>query len=624
MKIFEYIIKLQDLASGKLKNVGNNLHIVQQTSQTSQAKVQKNFSKTTKSINYLNNRLSVLDKKRTASTSIRGIMKLNTQIIKTNRQLSRLKNLPPAGVISRLRQMGRSVGGFIGLAGGAFLVRDSFGKMEEQMQAVGQVQTGLESTNGKVGYSLEQLKEKASGLQDNSIFGDESILQNTTAQLLTFTNITGSAFNGAQQAVLDITSRLKGTKATSEDLRSTSIMLGKALNDPVANLSALSRSGIQFSEEQKKMIKGMVESGKLSEAQTLIIEELNKQYGGSAEALSKTGLGPLKQFKNAIGDLQEKLASAFLPLLKGIVKPLKRMTDWLNKNGETVKKITPFILGFAGGVLILKKVFLGYKIVAMMVSTATTIWTGVQWLLNAALTANPIGLIIAGIVALIAVITYVIYKTSGWGKMWKHTVKGAKLLFKAFSLKAKADFNTLVNGIMIGINKIKLGWYKFKEAVGMGDSNKNQAMIKRIQENTEQRKKEIIEKQKQAIQTGIDAIEEFAKAGKSLKWDKTKTFSGAKDKVMKKIGIEQPAVPGIDPTKTDNSTTTSKNNKEGNKTNRAIATGGTKHNYITLNINKEMIGNILIKGKDFKESAKQMQEYLKDSLLRTMALATTA
>ena len=67
--------------------------------------------------------------------------------------------------------------------------------------------------------------------------------------------------------------------------------MGKALNDPVANLSALSRSGIQFSDEQKAVIKSMAETGRLAEAQTLILDELNRQYGGSAEAAAKADGG---------------------------------------------------------------------------------------------------------------------------------------------------------------------------------------------------------------------------------------------------------------------------------------------------------------------------------------------
>lgn len=49
---------------------------------------------------------------------------------------------------------------------------------------------------------------------------------------------------------------------------------------------------------------------------------------------------------------------------------------------------------------------IAYTVAVNAVRAATIAWTAVQWLLNAALTANPIGLIIAAIVALVAAIIY--------------------------------------------------------------------------------------------------------------------------------------------------------------------------------------------------------------------------
>lgn len=183
-----------------------------------------------------------------------------------------------------------------------------------QAKAIAQVEAGLRSTGGQVGYTSKQLQDMASSLQGKTLFGDEDILQNATAQLLTFTNISGEQFARTQQAALDLATRLDG------DLKGASIQLGKALNDPVANLSALSRSGIQFSDEQKEVIKSLAESGRLAEAQTLILDELNKQYGGSAEAAAKAD-GGLTQLANAFGDLQEQFGA----ILADVLRPL---VDW--------------------------------------------------------------------------------------------------------------------------------------------------------------------------------------------------------------------------------------------------------------------------------------------------------
>lgn len=56
-----------------------------------------------------------------------------------------------------------------------------------------------------------------------------------------------------------------------------------------------------------------------------------------------------------------------------------------------------------------------YKTMMVVIAVATKIWTAAQWLLNAAMTANPIGLIIAGIALLVGIIALVIKKYDEWG-----------------------------------------------------------------------------------------------------------------------------------------------------------------------------------------------------------------
>jgi hypothetical protein len=210
-----------------------------------------------------------------------------------------------------------------------------------QAKAIAQVEAGLRSTGGQVGYTSKQLQDMASSLQGKTLFGDEDILQNATAQLLTFTNISGDQFARTQQAALDLATRLDG------DLKGASIQLGKALNDPVANLSALSRSGIQFSDEQKEVIKALAESGRLAEAQTLILDELNKQYGGSAEAAAKAD-GGLTQLANAFGDLQEQFGAILVDVLRPLVDWASDMIAQFQGLSKQTKQYIVVGAGIAG------------------------------------------------------------------------------------------------------------------------------------------------------------------------------------------------------------------------------------------------------------------------------------
>jgi|TARA_R100000482_G_scaffold29502_1_gene9405 hypothetical protein len=253
----------------------------------------------------------------------------------------------------------------------------------EQNKAIAQVEAGLQSTAGQVGFTSKELQKMASDLQNKTLFGDEVILKDATAQLLTFTNISGQNFARTQQAALDLATRLDG------DLKSASIQLGKALNDPVANLSALSRSGIQFSEDQKEVIKSLAETGQLAEAQTIILDELNKQYGGSAEAAAKAD-GGFTQLANSFGDLQEEIGKLLVQYLRPIVDRLKTFVQFLQGTSDTTKTFALAIAGVAaaiGPVLVILPNFIGGLKAAKLAFAA----------LNRTMLANPFGAVAAAI-----------------------------------------------------------------------------------------------------------------------------------------------------------------------------------------------------------------------------------
>ena len=221
---------------------------------------------------------------------------------------------------------------------------------DKQAKAIAQVEAGIKSTGGAAGFTSKQLQKMASELQGKTIFGDEEILKDATAQLLTFTNIAGVQFARTQLAALNLATRLGG------DLKSASIQLGKALNDPIANLSALGRSGIQFSEEQKKVIKELAETNRLAEAQTLILDELEKQYGGAAEAAAQAGAGGFKQLQNTLGDISEDFGQIIVEGINPLKNSLKTLTDILsNTSKETKESIVVFggITAIIGPILII-------------------------------------------------------------------------------------------------------------------------------------------------------------------------------------------------------------------------------------------------------------------------------
>ena len=198
-------------------------------------------------------------------------------------------------------------------------------RVEKRLGAV------LKSTGNAAGYNLDQMKKMASAMQEVTTTGDETILAGM-AILGTFKKIRGDAFERTTMAALDL------AEVVGTGLNASMIQLGKALNDPVANLGALSRAGIQFTKDQKRVIKGLWETGKEAEAQSIILDELESQFGGTARAARDTFGGALSSLKNTLGDIGETIGFALMPPIKNMID---RFARWIEINDKLINQDIP-------------------------------------------------------------------------------------------------------------------------------------------------------------------------------------------------------------------------------------------------------------------------------------------
>jgi hypothetical protein len=182
------------------------------------------------------------------------------------------------------------------------------GSFREQEEALKRVDAAIKSTGGAAGVTTDELATMAAELQKTTTFGDEATLA-MQAVLLTFTNVKGDNFGLATNAILDMSAAL-GT-----DLQSSAIQVGKALNDPLLGISSLGRAGVQFTADQKALIKSLVQTGDVAGAQAIIIKELETQFGGMAEALAATPFGKYDQALNNLGDSFEEIGKALTPVI---------------------------------------------------------------------------------------------------------------------------------------------------------------------------------------------------------------------------------------------------------------------------------------------------------------------
>lgn len=257
-----------------------------------------------------------------------------------------------------------------------------------QAKAEAKVRQALKTTNQAVGYNFKQLSDYASELQGKTLFGDETILNKSTARLLAFTNIAGENFKRTQALALDLSTALE------MDLGSASLQLGKALSDPVMKLSSLSRAGITFTKEQTEVIKKLAQTGEVAKAQALILDELEKKFGGQAAAAAKVGLGPIQQLKNAWGDFLEQIGAAIMPFATKVSRALMVVVAMLQSMSPEMKRVIVVVAGLAAAVGPLS---LG---IGAVIKVLPMLAAGFTALLS------PVGLIMAAVVALGAAFAY--------------------------------------------------------------------------------------------------------------------------------------------------------------------------------------------------------------------------
>ncbi len=178
----------------------------------------------------------------------------------------------------------------------------------------------IKSTGKAANISSKQVGDLATAISNKTGADDEAI-QSGSNLLLTFTNVKNEAgkgndvFNQATQTITDMTAALNGGDVSAEKIKGSSIQLGKALNDPIKGITALSKSGVSFTEGQKKQITAMVKSGDTMGAQKVILAELNKEFGGAAAAASD----PAQKATVAWGNLREQLGGYLLPIFNKLV-----------------------------------------------------------------------------------------------------------------------------------------------------------------------------------------------------------------------------------------------------------------------------------------------------------------
>ncbi len=353
---------------------------------------------------------------------------------------------------SKLKGVGTSVSGISGVATAAIagagvaalgVLKSSVTLAEGAQKTTANLEQTIKSTGGAAGLTAKQVEDMADSFTKTTTFSKGTI-EAGQSMLLTFTKIGKDVFPSATQAMLDMSQKM-GT-----DPQQTAIQLGKALNDPVKGITALSRVGVTFTAQQKAQIAAMVKVGDTAGAQKVIIAELNKEFGGQAAAAAGTYAGKMKQMANSINATKVAIGTALLPtlqiLLKNFVAVSQPIASWIQANPKLTAGILSVVgvMGtLVGGISVVTKAFNAFKSVATAINVVKTSFTGLKTassifsILPALMTPVGIGALAIAVVA-IAVI-------ANWGKVGPfftklfNDVKGVIGGFGTF-LKNSVDF----------------------------------------------------------------------------------------------------------------------------------------------------------------------------------------
>jgi hypothetical protein len=231
--------------------------------------------------------------------------------------------------LNKVRGNFRNLGRNFALAGAAFagaaaVITKSAQDLARIEKINAQTEAVLKSMGNSAGVTAGHIQDLAGNLEKLTASEAETIQEGANL-LLTFRNIQNQVgtnndiFDQAVKMSVDLAQAM-GTTASGEAIR-----LGKALNDPVKGVSALTRVGVSFTEQQKEQIKALSESGDLLGAQKIILSELQAQFGGSGQAFAATFAGQVQLLNHELGALGEEATIVVMPALKTMVEELRKL-----------------------------------------------------------------------------------------------------------------------------------------------------------------------------------------------------------------------------------------------------------------------------------------------------------
>lgn len=404
-------------------------------------------------------------------------------------------------------------------------------------------------------------------------------------------------------------------------------LTGFGKNDK-AKSALLEGMGLRDAQAKQAFMVMASDAGKLTEA----INATTNAQGELEKAFAKSD-NPMRRLQELWTRVQAtglKLGSLITPILIPAFTALGSIVDIVGKGFDLAGKFSAWwIEKIKGGnpvVIALTALMVGlagaYAVQAIwsgIVAVKTALWTAAQWALNIALSANPVGLIIAGVIALIAALSYVIYKTEGWGKLWSFLVEFMKSSWAGFKDSFKLVWLEVENYFMSGIDNVKRAWFALQS---LWDEDSAKAGMDKIDRQAQARANELVKTRASLQANVLNAGKSWTSATNSLSWNNDKSFSGIADGIKKQLGLTAPSaiapvgIPGMPGGSSDGS---GAGDGSAGKVSDNISAGGARNTSVQITF-KNMVENIVFDG-NLKEKRADLEREVQSIMARVLGMA---
>lgn len=380
--------------------------------------------------------------------------------------------------LSEAQQLKGNVINFAALATGIDAAQRSFGQLQAGMKdladayavqemAETKLSTIMRQRMGATDKEIQSIKELASAQQEIGVIGDEVQLSGAQ-QIATFLNEKAS-LETLLPAMNNLLAQQKGLNATTQDAVTVGNLMGKVMQ---GQTSALTRVGITFTKAEEAVLK----YGTEQERAAMLAQVITNNVGEMNAQLAQTESGKQQQLVNTLGDMKEELgamvngALPFVTIAAETTKALGAVTTLVTG----LKTLTTTLYASAKAFVVSTAAVIKNKVATLaaaaaqkVVKAATVAWTAVQKVLNLVLTANPIGLIVAAIGALVGALVMAYKNCEGFrnivdkvlGVITKLAIAIKDSLVKAFKWlidKAKSAYEWLIKILGLGGKKAKV------------------------------------------------------------------------------------------------------------------------------------------------------------------------